>query len=422
MSGHKKRLLLAAPSNGAIDELLFRLCSNGMISSDSSYKCPSIVRLGSGVSGDEDGDKSIVGKFSLDYQLDTIITNSNEYHKLEEHNNLIHSMKQMLADAQAADAKVKINKLQADLRLHRQYKLSLEESLERMRFTTRYNLLANADIVAGTLSSLGSKVMTDYLLQADHSFDTCVIDEAAQCTEPSTMIPLRYGCKKLVLVGDTQQLPATVLSSKANAKGLGVSLFERLERAGHQKIMLNVQYRMHPVIRQFPSEYFYENKLIDAPSAYSMDCAAPLVLYDLMNSKEDSSGNSYKNEVEISFIVNLLLSNLDDWKNQSVAIITPYKAQLSRLKQELLSNKIEKVEVTTIDGFQGREKDVIIFSSVRSNRASIGFLSDHRRLNVAITRSKKQLFIIGCIKSLEINQHWGALIMSLRARNLVKTV
>jgi superfamily I DNA and/or RNA helicase len=117
-----------------------------------------------------------------------------------------------------------------------------------------------------------------------------------------------------------------------------------------------------------------------------------------------------------------LLSNLDDWKNQSVAIITPYKAQLNRLKQEVLSNKIERVEVTTIDGFQGREKDVIIFSSVRSNRASIGFLSDHRRLNVAITRSKKQLFIIGCIKSLEINQHWGALIMSLRARNLVKTV
>ncbi len=393
-----------------------------MISGDNNGRFPSIIRLGSGVSNDDDREKNIVGRYSLDHQLDSIITNSNEYHKLAEHNNLIDGIKKMLKDVKTIESKVKFNKLQSELRLHRQYKANLEEGLERLRYNTKFNLLANADIIAGTLSSLGSKVMTDYLLQADHSFDTCIIDEAAQCTEPSTMIPLRYGCKKLVLVGDTQQLPATVLSSKANAKGLGVSLFERLERAGHEKVMLNVQYRMHPTIRQFPSEYFYENKLIDAPNTCNRDCMSPLILYDLMSSREESSGNSYKNEVEIDFIVKLLLTNLDGWQNQSVAIITPYKAQLHRLKQEIQTNKIERVEVTTIDGFQGREKDVIIFSSVRSNRANIGFLCDHRRLNVAITRSKQQLFIIGCIKSLEINQHWNALIMSLRARNLVKTV
>ena len=393
-----------------------------MISGDNNGRVPSIIRLGSGVSSDDDREKNIVGKYSLDHQLDSIITNSNEYRKLAEHNNLINGIKKMLTDVKTIESKEKLNKLQTELRLHRQYRANLEEGLERLRHNTKYNLLANADIIAGTLSSLGSKVMTDYLLQADHSFDTCIIDEAAQCTEPSTMIPLRYGCKKLVLVGDTQQLPATVLSSKANAKGLGVSLFERLERAGHEKVMLTVQYRMHPMIRQFPSEYFYENKLIDAPNTRNRDCTSPLILYDLMNSREESSGNSYKNEVEIDFIIKLLLTNLDGWQNQSVAIITPYKAQLHRLKQEIQMNKIERVEVTTIDGFQGREKDVIIFSSVRSNRANIGFLCDHRRLNVAITRSKQQLFIIGCIKSLEINQHWNALIMSLRARNLVKTV
>ena len=421
-SGRKKRLILAAPSNGAIDELLYRLCTNGVISGDNNCRFPSIVRLGTCISSDAGCEKNIVGRYSLDHQLESIITNSIEYHKLAEHNTFISGIKKMLVEAKATESKVKFNKLQTELRLHRQYKAKLEEGLERLRYNSKYNLLANADIIAGTLSSLGSRVMTDYLLQADHSFDTCIIDEAAQCTEPSTMIPLRYGCKKLVLVGDTQQLPATVLSSKANARGLGVSLFERLERAGHEKIMLNVQYRMHPMIRQFPSEYFYENKLIDAPNACHMDCSSPLILYDLMHSREESSGNSYKNEIEIDFIIKLLLTNLDGWQNQSVAVITPYKAQLHRLKQELQTNKIERVEVTTIDGFQGREKDVIIFSSVRSNRANIGFLCDHRRLNVAITRSKQQLFIIGCVQSLEINHHWNALIMSLQARNLVQTV
>jgi senataxin len=106
--------------------------------------------------------------------------------------------------------------------------------------------MLEADIVAGTLSGSGRQQFLDHVVREDVVFDTAIIDEAAQTTEPSTLIPLKFGCRRLVLVGDPRQLPATVLSRKAERAGLGLSLFERLERANHEVVMLTIQYRMHP--------------------------------------------------------------------------------------------------------------------------------------------------------------------------------
>jgi senataxin len=127
--------------------------------------------------------------------------------------------------------------------------------------TLRGSILNEADVVAATLSSSGKQQFLDHILQEELDFDTAIVDEAAQTTEPSTLIPLRYGCRSLVLVGDPRQLPATVLSPRAERAGLGRSLFERLEGAGHEVVMLTVQYRMHPDIRVFPSETFYQGLL-----------------------------------------------------------------------------------------------------------------------------------------------------------------
>jgi senataxin len=147
--------------------------------------------------------------------------------------------------------------LQSELAMQRQLRTMYEIKVDRQRVVHRNDVLATAHVVAGTLSAAGSSHMLDHTLNTNIAsgsssnlcaFDTVIIDEAGQCTEPAALIPLRYGCRNLVLVGDPRQLPPTVLSANATAAGLGMSLFERLERAEHSVTMLTVQYRMHPGI------------------------------------------------------------------------------------------------------------------------------------------------------------------------------
>ncbi len=146
--------------------------------------------------------------------------------------------------AESAESKVK--RLRSDLATQRQVKIWAEVGLERSRTQLRHSIMAEADIVAGTLSGCGRQQFQEHIAREDVLFDTAIIDEAAQTTEPSTLIPLKFGCRRLVLVGDPRQLPATVLSRRADRAGLGQSLFERLERANHEVVMLTIQYRMHP--------------------------------------------------------------------------------------------------------------------------------------------------------------------------------
>jgi senataxin len=226
--------------------------------------------------------------------------------------------------------------------------------------------------------------------------------------------------------------------------------------------MLSVQYRMHPEIRKFPSEAFYQDKLVDAPqitqeieeftqSGIVPECGvvlsralfatglAAMNFLDL-ESQEERIGKSIKNEHEVRYIMSLIDKLGTHLKGLSLAIIAPYKSQVNRLKQALRDLKrppapsVEgstacssgladlNCEVNTIDGFQGREKDVVIFSCVRSSRGGIGFVSDERRMNVAITRARRCLIIVGDSRSLSNDAMWGQLLKSLVARSFVRKV
>lgn len=269
-------------------------------------------------------------------------------------------------------------------------------------------------------------------------FDTVIVDEASQQTEPASLVPLVKGCEKAILVGDHVQLRPTV-QEFSPALGFDVSLFERLytrqgTTPGMAKIMLDTQYRMHPSICDFISKEFYEGKLLSGltdsdrpvpPSAFpwsaspatkTSSASAARMLFVECSGREDLGHKSKSNKEQADLclsICKLLRSapaatasstktsvndvkptdvNKDD--TTSIAVLTPYSRQSEILKK--LLSAIPNVEVSSIDGFQGREADIVIFVTVRCNESrEIGFLKDLRRMNVALTRAKLGLIIVG---------------------------
>lgn len=241
-----------------------------------------------------------------------------------------------------------------------------------------------------------------------------MIDEATQATEPECMIPLVLGAKQAVLVGDHQQLGPVIMNKKAARAGLCQSLFERLIILGLHPIRLQVQYRMHPCLSEYPSNMFYEGSLqngvttaerlrkhVDFPWPVA---ETPMFFYSCLGQEEIStSGTSYLNRTEASNCEKVVTKFLKSGVlPQQIGIITPYEGQRSYLVNYMgFSGTMRKelykeIEVASVDAFQGREKDYIIVSCVRSNEhQGIGFLNDPRRLNVALTRAKYGLVILG---------------------------
>ncbi|XP_017464921.1 PREDICTED: helicase SEN1 isoform X2 [Rhagoletis zephyria] len=298
--------------------------------------------------------------------------------------------------------------------------------------------LKNANVVCTTLSSCVK------LSQYVNYFDVCIIDEATQCTEPWTLMPLKFGINTLVLVGDTQQLPATVLSKKASDFGLGTSLFTRIQRCiesvnlknaangltDEEKIFLSdsndiifslqTQYRMHPEICKWPNSYFYKNELIDDPKTHQFK--TPLKPFSVLNLTYTQDENCHRgqiaNELEAKFVARLV-KTLDGYipmKYNSYGVITPYAQQRGALEKALRNYGFLNVMVNTIDSYQGMECDVIIISNARTT--GIGFLANYQRLNVALTRPKKCLILCGNFKNLEAVPAWRSLLASARERKL----
>ena len=277
-------------------------------------------------------------------------------------------------------------------------------------------IIKRAQVVCTTNSTAGSEILESY------EFDRVIIDEATQAVEPSCLIPLVKG-KKLVMAGDHKQLPPTVLSQEAQEK-LSYTLFERLIDLYGENIYetLRIQYRMNKKIMEFPNHMFYEGKLIAHESVANHTLAELIdankyknlkgrlkevinpenvvVFVDIKGRERQRKGStSYFNKEEaktVKEIVEVLLSV--GVKVEDVGVISPYEDQVSLLS-ELLPPSIE---VKTVDGFQGREKEVILISFVRSNdKGEIGFLKDYRRLNVAITRARRKLICIGNSETLK---------------------
>ncbi len=274
-------------------------------------------------------------------------------------------------------------------------------------------IISAAQVVVCTNSTAASHLMEK------HYFDLSVIDEGSQQIEPSTLIPLLKS-RRAIIAGDDQQLPPTILSQKAQP--LSFSFFERFKKAHSENcVMLDIQYRMNDQILKFPRFKFYNNQLQSAPSVSHhslqellktkpsesyLDSHEAVSFLDTSKINDETSieirgkkHTSYENEYEAETTLEIIKSLLKHGlKQKQLGIISPYQGQVRRLRKQLEEDRepIEDIEVNSIDGFQGREKEVIILSLVRANEdGQIGFSSDLRRLNVAITRARRKLIIIG---------------------------
>lgn len=238
---------------------------------------------------------------------------------------------------------------------------------------------------------LGTPIGLKNALPSTAQFDVLFIDEAGQMIEPMAWIVFPYA-KNWVLAGDPFQLPPTVLSDEAAQKGFNISILERSFKNCKSIYFLNTQYRMRKAIADFSSRYFYQNELQTPENQKNI--GMHFTFFDTagtgFDEKSGIDGVSLMNEGELSIVTKIIESEQLDTRN--VAFISPYNGQV-QLAKEQLSNKIR---ISTIDSFQGQEKEIVILSLVRSNsEATIGFLKDYRRMNVALTRAKEQLFVIG---------------------------
>lgn len=266
-------------------------------------------------------------------------------------------------------------------------------------------LLDYADIIFATLITCGRDSISNML-----PVDYLLVDEAAQSVEAATMIPMRFQPKKVLLVGDTKQLPATVISDYLDDHPIGHpdthykwSLMWRLiEECNQPSLMLDIQYRMHPDICWWPSEKYYNNQLITAPDILPQAplttngiTSRPYAVYQVAGQETNQDfTHSLSNEIEANYVVAIIALIRQQNPDKSIGVITPYSAQKSLITQKIHQKRLrhDLVDVNTVDGFQGDERDVIIISFTRTHVST--FLKEFRRLNVAITRPKCCLIIL----------------------------
>ncbi|MCK6546879.1 AAA domain-containing protein [Myxococcota bacterium] len=296
-------------------------------------------------------------------------------------------------------------------------------------------VLDGADVVCAT-TSLDARIL------GRRTFDLVVVDEACQSTEPGAWIPLCFASGRVVLAGDHLQLSPTITSREAAERGLGTSLFERvLERWGDRVVrVLTTQYRMHELIMSFPSDTLYGGVLVadgsvarhvlaDLPGvARTPLTEEPVELFDTAGAGWDEAlepdGESRENPDEARLVITRIQALRAAGVPASViAVITPYAAQVRHLERALAALDLGGVEVDTVDGFQGREKEVVIISCVRSNPdGEIGFLADVRRMNVALTRARRKLVIIGDGATLGGHPFYASLWAWAEAKGVYHTV
>ncbi|KAK8802087.1 hypothetical protein WA158_006482 [Blastocystis sp. Blastoise] len=298
-----------------------------------------------------------------------------------------------------------------DERLYRKYLKSAEEFL-----------LNNAQVICTTCAGAGDSRLSNM------EFNTVLIDEATQATEPECLIPIVHKCQQLIIVGDDQQLGPVIVSKDAKKAKFDQSLFERLQITGIKPVRLLVQYRMHPALSEFSSSTFYDGLLQNGVTVldrtrhndFDWPRADKPMMFWCMNGTEEvsGSGTSYLNRSEAISIEKLLHQFLTrGTPGANIGIITPYEGQRAFLYNylqkygSLAPEKYADVEIASVDSFQGREKDYILLSCVRSNeKTGIGFLVDARRLNVALTRAKYGIVIVGNPRVLAKEPIWNGLL------------
>lgn len=446
-----RKVLVCAPSNAAVDELVMRF-KNGIKLMNGSSETINVVRLGR-----SDAINAAVKDVTLEELVNAKLsedgTNTNgktentqvvmmEHKKVsEEMIEVRQRIDEARSKAQAPATKdeqlldslrrtktalsVKIDQLR-----EKQSSASREFDINRKR--VQQQILDSAHILCATLSGSGHEIFQGLNVE----FETVIIDEAAQSIELSALIPLKYGCAKCILVGDPKQLPPTVLSRQAAKFQYEQSLFARMEGNHPENVhLLDIQYRMHPEISAWPSKTFYDSRLRDggdmaqlrARPWHRSQVFSPYRFFDVNGMSESApKGRSLVNHAEIEVAMAMyhrLISDVPKYDFVGkIGIITPYKGQLNALRQRFTakygSNITADVEFNTTDAFQGRESEVIIFSCVRADTKGIGFLKDVRRMNVGLTRAKSSLWVLGNSKALAQGEFWSDLISDARKRSL----
>ena len=298
------------------------------------------------------------------------------------------------------------------------------DEIKRIENRMIRDIVDESDVILATNSSAALEAI------ARVKFDVAIIDEASQATIPSVLIPIAKA-HRFILAGDHKQLPPTIISDRAGE--LEKTLFEELIKIYPFKSqLLNVQYRMNSLLMKFPNQEFYNNDLKSDLSVdditindiiQSDDFEKPMLFIDTSDVKNNGEkhlkdSKSIINNVEAKICIKVAEDYLNNGLGEDdIGIISPYADQVK------LISDLTPVEVKTVDGFQGREKEVIIISTVRSNNnGNIGFLKDLRRLNVAITRAKRKLVIVGNRNTLESNETYSRLIKFVEDERLIKKI
>jgi superfamily I DNA and/or RNA helicase len=302
-----------------------------------------------------------------------------------------------------------------------------------------YDIFQRTQVVATTLVGANNSALKGL------KFPVVFVDEAGQGLEPATWIPI-LKANKIVLAGDHCQLPPTIKSFEAAKAGLSETLFEKgIKRQLEASIMLSLQYRMPKIIMGFSGNYFYKNELEAAENTenHFLREDEPVMSYI------DTAGSGFSEELEedtlstfnaeeAKFTLGVLEGLLQRTgidalmeKQWTVGLISPYRAQVRKLRELILDGPeythihslSESLTVDTIDGFQGQERDIIVISLVRSNsKGEIGFLADTRRMNVALTRAKRKLIVVGDSATLSNHTFYREFLNYVDANNLYKSV
>jgi ATP-dependent RNA/DNA helicase IGHMBP2 len=312
----------------------------------------------------------------------------------------------------------------------------LKEEASLLEDYIQQDVLQKNQVIATTL------VGANHTVLKDKSFPVAFIDEAGQGLEPATWIPV-IKAGKVILAGDHCQLPPTVKSYQAGEQGLKITLFEKtIERQPEASSILTLQYRMPQLIMGFSNDEFYQGKLKAAKEVEnrSLGDGEPVMLFvDTAGSgfteHVEKDSNSKINDEEAAFTVSLLdklVKGLGDEKmlenGWDIGLISPYSAQVKKMREMVadfpsFARMQDLLTVDTIDGFQGQERDVIFISLVRSNpEGEIGFLSDTRRMNVALTRAKRKLVVIGDSSTIGTHPFYQRFLNYVEEKGLYKSI
>lgn len=402
----ENQLLVCAPSNTAVDLIVEKLDDLGI----------EVLRI---------GNPARVTQETLNKTIDVKFTNHFDY-------GLYKDLKR---------------KSEEYFELGRKYKRNFgptEREQRRLIIAEAHKLKADANRISDQIKDeivFKSRVIVSTLVGANHynikdlKVKTVLIDEAGQALEPACWIPILKG-ERVIFAGDNQQLPPTVKSLEAAKKGLTTTLLDRVMKKHNASSLLNVQYRMNEKIMSFSNSWFYDGKLIasDYVKNHTMFDEEPMMFIDTAGAGYEERLNpetmSTENIDEADFLVKFLLkyqkellSNGVKLDEYSFGVISPYRSQVEYLTTTIPSDLFKRLKISTIDGFQGQERDVLFISLVRSNSESqIGFLKDYRRMNVALTRAKKKLVVIGDSATIGNDKFYGAFVDYTQEKNIYHSV